>query len=68
MQLYARIGFETHAVAIFKNIESSLDDIIYCFKHDHEQCSWESFKDKEAATEFIFKPFDKWGFRVVIDE
>jgi hypothetical protein len=55
------IHLKTHSVHVNVN-----EDNIRCFKYSQTHCEWEKFEDLDTATDWIFKPFDQYYYRVVL--
>lgn len=41
-------------------------DLIHCFKYTKSRCLWETFVDLDEATDWMFKPFEVWGYVVAL--
>ena len=57
------IQFKTHNVYISQDLDS---DRIHCFKATQTRCDLQSFIDREAACDYILKPFDTIVYELVI--
>lgn len=57
------ITFRTHSVVV-----ESMEDKLYCFKHNDKMCEMVVFSDYEEMIEWVLEPFPSLQFGLVLDD
>jgi hypothetical protein len=64
IQTLGWVQFRTHRVTVSKD---DLTDRIYCFKHTHDRCEFESFDSEWQAADYIVEPMSYIKYEVQMD-